>query len=92
MSKSGPGKGVTNNPNGRPIGRHAMKKKMGWKDPVEVQKQLDAIEPKQDPRLGEFTPQWIRWFALNHSKQEFHAKYCRAKHRVPAELQQYFIN
>ena len=74
-------------PPGKPNGRK-LKRRRGWRSQAEI----DAVEPAQDPRLGELTPEWIRWYGLNHTPQEFQAKYARLKYRVPPELHHFCIH
>lgn len=42
----------------------------GFKSPPEID-----FEPPQDPQSGDKTPAYVEWYARNHTKAEFDAKY-----------------
>jgi len=48
--------------------------------------------PKIDPKLGDLTPSFIEWFALNHPPVEFHQKYVKRRNRIPEQYRKYFLH
>jgi hypothetical protein len=46
--------------------------------------------PEMDYRLGDLTPEYIEWFAQNHTIEEFYTQYIKRRNRIPQRLQFYF--
>lgn len=48
--------------------------------------------PAQHFQLGDLTPEYVRWFGENNSKEEFNRKYSNRRYRIPEDCHKYLIH